>query len=158
MSLALGGTATMSPYISKFVTFRDGYWQTTKTGSGSSRSQLHSRAVWEHFHGSVPDGMRVHHKDGCHKQITDDRLDNLMLLTEEWNIRFMPTLAKGFDVPEALVTQAYIQTESLPYVERFMAVCKLLAEKRYHETYFGAKNAGAAGRNRGNQQEEFLWN
>jgi hypothetical protein len=58
----------------------------------------------------------------------NDTIDNLMLLTAEWNLRFMPVLARGFGVPESRVTAAYVLVEHLPYEQRFIAVCKFLQE------------------------------
>jgi hypothetical protein len=85
--------------------------------------------VWEYFRGPVPEGFRVHHKNGDPTRLEDDRLDNLMLLTEEWNLRFMPELALGFRIPESEVTKAYLQVEHLPYEQRFSEVCKLLVKE-----------------------------
>ncbi len=48
----------------------------TKTVNGASR--LEHRWVWEQVHGSIPDGMQVHHKD--HDPHNND-IDNLELVT-----------------------------------------------------------------------------
>jgi hypothetical protein len=53
-----------------------------------------------------------------------------MLLSEEWNLKFMPDIALGFGIPESEVTAAYLHTENLPYEDRFPEVCKLLLTRR----------------------------
>jgi hypothetical protein len=84
--------------------------------------------VWEQTHGAVPNGFHVHHKNGDPTLLVNDCLENLMLLTKEWNCYFMVNLARGFQIPEAQVTEAYLQVEHLPYEQRFAAVCKILVE------------------------------
>jgi hypothetical protein len=74
----------------------------------------------------VPEGLKVHHKNGDPSVLENDRLDNLMLLTHEWNFLFMPRLAQGFGVNESVVTEKYLQVEHLPYEQRFPEVCRLL--------------------------------
>jgi hypothetical protein len=120
-----GREPIMSPYVpDTIVTFiKDkGRWSaSTRTKKG-----LHARIVWEHFKGAVPAGYRVHHKDGRISNLRDDRIDNLMLLTNEWNLEFMPCFAKYFGIPEREVTDAYLIAERLPYQERFNAVRRIL--------------------------------
>ena len=73
------------------------------------RKTTHANAVYEHFYGPVPKGLRVHHKNHDPSLIEHDRLDNLMLLPENWNLRFFPVLAQGFEIPEVHVTEAYLK-------------------------------------------------
>jgi hypothetical protein len=95
--------------------------------------RLHARAVWEYVNGAVPSGYRVHHKDGRCSRLHDDRIDNLMLLTDEWNLDFMPGFAKYFGIPEREVTDAYLCVERLPYQERFNAVRQILLQSLARE-------------------------
>lgn len=90
------------------------------------RDLCHARAVWESVNGPVPEGFHVHHKNGDPSILENDRPDNLMLLTGQWNLHFMPRLAEGFGIPESQVTEAYLKVEHLPYEERFPEVCRLL--------------------------------
>lgn len=70
---------------------------------------FHSRAVWEHFNGPIPDGYVVHHKDGNHTAIEDDRPENLMLLTDNQNARLFPALALELGVPESVITECFLK-------------------------------------------------
>jgi hypothetical protein len=62
----------------------DGRWyrRWREPGSRKLYSQLESRWVWEQAHGPIPPGHEIHHEnhDG-----TDNRLDNLRLVTAEWH-------------------------------------------------------------------------
>ena len=56
-----------------------------------------------------------------------------MLLSNEWNLKFMPDLALGFGIPESWVTAEYLQVEHLPYEKRFPYFERLsAAERRSH--------------------------
>jgi hypothetical protein len=127
-----GRVPIISPYLPGNVIVRvhKGRWSCeVPDASGKRRNVKHARAVWEHNKGPVPIGMHVHHRNGDPTELEHDRIENLMLLTAEWNLRFMPVLAKGFGLPEACITEAYASTEHLPYTKRFVEVCKLLQEK-----------------------------
>ena len=123
-----GREPIFSPYLPDgvIIRFSKGRWVSTDQRDGKLRP--HAKIVWEHFNGLVPEGFRVHHKNGDPSSIESDRPDNLMLLTEEWNFEFMPRLAKGFGIPEADVTKTYLQVEHLLYSQRFPEVCRLLLE------------------------------
>jgi hypothetical protein len=120
---------TLSPFIPECIVHfskGSGRW----VGSGdNNRATPHARMVWEYFKSPVPEGFRVHHKNGDPTRLEDDRLNNLMLLTEEWNLKFMPDLALGFGIPESEVTKIYLQVEHLPYERRFPEVCRFLLMK-----------------------------
>ena len=119
-----GRDPIFSPYVpGVLITFDKDKKRWRATGR-----RLHARAVWEYVNGSVPSGYRVHHKDGRCSTLHDDRIDNLMLLTDEWNLDFMPGFAKYFGIPEREVTDAYLCVERLPYQERFNAVRQILLQ------------------------------
>jgi hypothetical protein len=82
--------------------------------------------VWEFHNGPAPDGYHVHHKNGDPTDYHNDCIENLMLLTQEWNLDYMPKLARGLGVPESEVTRAYLRAAHLPYAERFASVCLIL--------------------------------
>jgi len=122
-----GREPVVSPFIDGLLVQFDGNrWM---AANPRTRSKVpHAKLVWEQTHGSVPEGIHVHHKNGDSRPLENDRLDNLMLLTKEWNCYFMVNLARGFQIPEVRVTDAYLQVEHLPYAQRFRAVCKVLTE------------------------------
>jgi len=95
---------------------------------------LHARAVYEHVHGKIPDGLHVHHRDGNASRLEDDRPDNLLLLTPIWNTRFLPVLADGFGISQGVVTQLYCELlEPLTNAsdqELFAAICAELIKRR----------------------------
>jgi hypothetical protein len=125
-SRAKRGKPILSPFVPEtFICFHTGKQRwTARDGSGVAKT--HARVVWEHHNGPVPDGYHVHHKNGDPTDYHNDCIENLMLLTAEWNLDYMPKLARGFGVPESEVTSAYLKVEHLPYSERFPAVCRLL--------------------------------
>ncbi len=107
-----GKEPTLSPYLKEtFISFdkRMKRWTACITENGKPRSVMHANAVYRQHFGDIPKGMVVHHKNGRCDRISDDRPDNLMLLTDEWNLRFFPVLAKGFGVNEKVVTDTYIK-------------------------------------------------
>lgn len=118
-----------SPFVpGTFIRFQKDRWMGCRGSKGAVTT--HAKIVWEHINGPIPEGLRVHHKNGNPALIENDHPDNLMLLTEEWNFHFMPTLAKGFGVPEEKVTEKYLQVEKLPHHMRFTAVCELLMKEK----------------------------
>ena len=122
-----GKEPVVSPFISGLLVQFDGErWTALNPRTGSKVP--HARIVWEQSNGPVPEGYHVHHKNGDSIPLENDRLDNLMLLTKEWNCYFMVNLARGFCIPESRVTEAYLRAEHLPYEQRFRTVCKILAE------------------------------
>ena len=125
-SKAKRGDPILSPFVPEtFICFHRGKQRwTARDGSGETKT--HARVVWEFHNGEIPEGLHVHHKNGDPSDYFNDNIGNLMLLTVDWNLDYMPKLARGFDIPEAEVTQAYLRTEHLPYNERFAAVCLLL--------------------------------
>jgi len=133
LSRAQAGKEPMiSPYLPDgvLIRFERGRWKMNRAGrAGEGGKMAHARGVWEHFNGPVPEGFRVHHKSGDPATIESDRLENLMLLSNEWNLKFMPDLAVGFGIPESWVTTEYLQVENLPYEQRFPEVCRRLLTK-----------------------------
>ena len=107
----MGKNPIISPYLpGVFINYgkKTERWYACIIENGKPRNVLHAKAVYKEHFGEVPKGYVVHHKDGKHKRITDDRPENLMLLLDEWNLRFFPVLAKGFNVPEKTVTDKYV--------------------------------------------------
>jgi hypothetical protein len=122
-----GKEPVVSPFVSGLLVQFDGNrWVALNPNTGSKVG--HARIVWEQTHGPVPEGFHVHHKNGEPALLENDRLENLMLLTKEWNSYFMVNLAKGFRVPESRVTEVYLLVEHMPYENRFREVCRILAE------------------------------
>ena len=119
-----GREPVLSPYVPGLLITFD-----TQKKRWCASGVLHARAVWEYYNGSVPKGFRVHHKSGHADTVEQDHIDNLMLVTNEWNIVFMPGFARCFNISEREVTQAYLQIENLPYAVRFAAVRKILLDK-----------------------------
>ncbi len=125
-----------SPYIpDTFISCKgkkgkDKRWFACVRENNKSTSVLHARAVYEHYFGDIPEGYVVHHKDGKHSEITDDRPENLMPLPDEWNLRFFPVLAKGFGIPEETVTETYLSIfdKTLTKEALFAKLCSALIE------------------------------
>ena len=130
ISHARGNDAICSPFLpwKAIIHFANGRW--VGTDPRDKKLRPHAKIVWEYLKGIIPEGFRVHHKNGDPTEIISDRLENLMLLSEEWNLKFMPDIALGFGIPESEVTAAYLHTENLPYEDRFPEVCKLLLTRR----------------------------
>lgn len=84
-------------------------WTCVVGTNSNRRCVLHAHAVYEHHCGPVPPGQHVHHRDGRHETLHDDRPDNLTLLLAEWNLKIMPMLAKGFGVGQDMVTEMYLR-------------------------------------------------
>jgi hypothetical protein len=120
-----GREPVVSPFIPGLIVQFDGHrW--VAINSRTESKVPHAKLVWEQTFGSVPEGFHVHHKNGDPIPLDNDRLENLMLLTKEWNCYFMVNLARGFQIPESRVTAAYLRVEHLPYKSRFAEVCKIL--------------------------------
>ena len=126
ISKANGGNPTLSPVLPGVLVWRRDKPSPRWWASSQGRQTLHAKMVWESYNGSVPEGFRVHHKNGDPSLLENDNPENLMLLTSEWNLNFMPQLARGFGVSEDRVTKAYLRAESLPYEKRFPEVCRIL--------------------------------
>lgn len=129
-----GREPTFSPYLKETFISHDKNmkrWTACVKEKRKWRMVMHANAVYKGHFGEIPKGHSVHHKDGKHSQIIDDRPENLMLLPNEWNLRFFPVLAKGFGVPERVVTQKYIEAkeEGTEMDCLFKAVCKKLIEE-----------------------------
>lgn len=127
----------LSPFLENtFISFNEKMqrWVAClKHSDGISKGVLHSNAVYRKYHGDIPEGYVVHHKDNRHSKITDDRPENLMLLLDEWNLRFFPVLAKGFGVEEKIVTDTYLSItdrDTLSSEDLFAELCSLLARKK----------------------------
>jgi hypothetical protein len=92
---------------------------------------LHSNAVYRNHHGDVPKGYVVHHKNGRHDRIEDDAPENLLLLPDEWNLRFLPVLAKGFGVREKIITDLYltVMDKDKTSTQLFSDLCAALINK-----------------------------
>lgn len=131
-----GREPILSPYLKDtFISFDKNLKRWTacvKWENGKSRGVMHANAVYREHFGEIPKGYVVHHKNGRCDRIKDDHPDNLMLLLDEWNLRFFPVLAKGFGVEEKIVTDCYlrIQDENLSREELFTMLCEELASSR----------------------------
>ena len=103
-----------------------------KNKDGKRKMSMHANAVYREHFGEIPEGHVVHHKNGRCDRIKDDRPDNLMLLLDDWNLRFFPVLAKGFGVEEKFVTDCYLKIEddNLSKEELFTMLCEELASLR----------------------------
>ena len=60
-----------------------GYDRYRLTGLGGHSMAYVHRVVWESFHGPIPDGYEINHKD-CNKK--NNRIDNLELVTHKENM------------------------------------------------------------------------
>lgn len=124
----------LSPYLNEVIikyNRKMKRWSAcVKTDGKISRNVLHAKAVYKHHFGEIPEGYVVHHKDGNHSKISDDRPENLMLLPDEWNLRFFPVLAKGFGVSEEVVSDLYLTLDyvSLDKNVLFSELCSKLIE------------------------------
>lgn len=129
-----GRKVIFSPYLEDVFLHLDNrsgsqrWYACLRTDKGKVRRIAHARAVYEHHFGEIPEGMVVHHKSGRATEIEDDHPDNLMLLPDEWNLRFFPVLAKGFGIEEKIVTNAYltIDREGLSDADIFSELCRRL--------------------------------
>ena len=106
-----GKDPVLSPFVPETIicySERDKRWVSTTRNSRSSHI-FHAKLVWEYYNGKVPPGHHVHHKNGDASKLEYDDPENLMLLSEEWNFKRLPVLAKGFGVHESVVTNLYIE-------------------------------------------------
>lgn len=133
-----GKEPVLSPYLDcVFIKFseKNGRWNACVKREGiKSRNILHAKAVYLQYHGEIPEGYVVHHKNGRCDRIEDDRPENLMLLPDEWNLRFFPVLAKGFGFDESQVTDTYLELnkDGKSDNELFSELCSVLIEKRQY--------------------------
>jgi len=131
-SRAWGVEAVFSPYLpdDRVTKWHKGHcrWYVyDKNGS----SIPHAKVVYEHHFGKVPEGYVVHHKSGRHTRLEDDSPDNLMAITQVWNLHYLPRLAQGFGVDESVVTECYIKAAELhPEHLVFMEVCRMLIQEK----------------------------
>jgi len=93
------------------------------------RTHTHAKLVYEALIGPVPPGWSVHHRDGRTERPEDDRPDNLIAVTPDWNLRYFPVLAHGFGISEAEVTKAYeALVDRVPSNALFFEVTRLLCD------------------------------
>lgn len=129
-----GKEPIFSPYLeSTFLSFdekRKRWVACVKCSNGKSRGVMHAKAVYEKYFGVVPKGYVVHHKSGTCLNVEDDRPDNLMLLTDKWNLRFFPVLANGFGIKESVVTDTYISIfdNNKTETDLFAELCLVLSK------------------------------
>lgn len=126
-----GKDPIISPYLPETFIRQDKKtkrWHVCIIEDGKSRNSLHAHEVYKHYFGEIPKGYVVHHKNGKYQKISDDRPDNLMLLLDEWNLRVFPVLAKGFNVPEEIITNEYIYIFNKNYDPEiiFLKLCESL--------------------------------
>ena len=130
-----GKEPILSPYLEEvFVSYdkkRNRWGACLRTKEGKVRNVLHAKAVYEHYFGEVPKGYVVHHKNGKCKELYDDRPENLMLLLDRWNLRFFPTLSQGFDIPEEIVTNLYLEIDLKDKTDEdiFLELCEKIIQK-----------------------------
>ena len=72
------------------------YKKTTVRG----KSVYVHRHVWEQAYGTIPEGMQIHH---INKVITDNRIENLELVTPMENMNKSDRWGKGFYHHERLI-------------------------------------------------------
>ena len=131
-----GKEPIFSPYIPNRVIrfdekrkrwFGNGLYE-TKSGRNQ---KTHARMVWEYNNGPIPEGFHVHHISGRCDRLEDDRIDNLMLLSAEWNSQHLVSLSKGFGVPEEVVTEIYRECfKKVPVAELYKAVSAQLLKRK----------------------------
>lgn len=61
----------------KYALNPNGYYYSTRRANKNGSKSLMHRDVWEHYHGPIPDGYQVHHRDG---NKANNRITNLMLV------------------------------------------------------------------------------
>jgi hypothetical protein len=112
-------------------------WTTCISKNNKRRKSVwHANAVYRYHFGDIPEGYVVHHKDGKHQKLTDDRPENLMILPDEWNLRFFPVLAKGFNVPEKVISDTFVSVfnTKLDSKELFVELCNKLVKDSWITT------------------------
>ena len=74
---------------------RDGHWRIYGWANGRVQHRYIARLIWEYYHGKVPEGMIIHHKDF---QEINNNLDNLELLSvaDHNRVHYPFRKAKGF--------------------------------------------------------------
>lgn len=70
---------------------KDGYHRIMLSGEGKNTTCYLHRLVWEQFHGEIPSGMTVNHKD---MDKGNNALDNLELMTQAENLAHARSLRK----------------------------------------------------------------
>lgn len=133
ISISRGGFAVESPFVPGLLiaySRRDRRWRCFPGG------RTHARAVYAYFHGSIPEGLHVHHRDGKTENPSDDSPDNLALLPKQWNSYYFPILRKEFHVSEGTITDIYFRlVDKTSATELFKEICRvLLDEKIIYET------------------------
>lgn len=122
----------LSPYIPDcMIRFakQSGYWNCRVHRNGKIEGTHHAKAVYEYHYGSVPDGYEVHHIDGQHALIEDDRPENLVAIPQVWNRDYITVLITGLRVSSEIVTRIYLEVrEEYPEAEQFKEVCKRLLD------------------------------
>lgn len=127
-----GKEAIFSPYVpNRVIHFDEKKKRWVGNGIYSTKSgrnqKTHARMVWEYNNGPVPEGYHVHHINGRCERMEDDRIDNLMIVSAEWNSQHFVSLSKGFQVPEEKVTEIYREVFPTVPVDRvFREVVKKL--------------------------------
>jgi len=127
-----GREPDLSPYLEEtFISFdkKMKRWiACVKDSNGKSKGAMHANAVYKKHFGNIPEGYVVHHKNGKHEKVEDDKPSNLMLLPDKWNLRFFPVLANGFGVDENIVTDIYLNIFDNHKSERqlFCELCEQL--------------------------------
>lgn len=121
--------ASFSPFLpNRIVRFAadQNRWYCSNPNKPSS-SIPHAKAVYEHYFGTVANNWAVHHKNGHSQSLQDDHPDNLLAVPKIWNWHYFPYLSKGFNVPETIVTDCYIELkDQVDENDLFCAVCKKL--------------------------------
>lgn len=72
----------------KFTRRNTGY-----LGRTDGNRELMHRYVWRHYHGEIPDGFDVHHRN---RDRTDNRIENLELISRAEHARKYNTGCNGF--------------------------------------------------------------
>lgn len=95
------------------------------------RKQTHAKAVYEYNFGKVPDGFVVHHKNGNPSLIESDCPNNLIAIPKDWNLNYLPVLARGFGFEESFVTEIYCRIANKVSEDKlFQELCRLLVEEK----------------------------
>lgn len=128
------GGVVLSPYIpDQIIRFakQSGYWNARRRLDGKMVTTHHAKAVWEYHFGLVPEGYEVHHRDGRHREVEDDRPENLLAVPRTWNRDYFPSLQSGFGVTCQQVTDAYVEAVNRSNEDDLFAeVCRILLTKQ----------------------------
>ena len=111
----------------KLTLSSNGYNRFTKDGKHWS----HHRYVWTQAYGEIPKGKHIHHINGIK---TDNRLENLKLVTHKENHRQSDKWGRGWSYAEGQ-TRPYRAMRLAKYLGHFGSACgAYMANRMYYIT------------------------